>query len=331
MENLERRRTHNLLLISKLLNQRENVSPFTLLLDSLEQSASPLLQEYITRARLSKVKVVYVSYDSFRGPRGVDEFANAAQQEPMRLQKMLQTRIASIESRTIVIFDNLNRISSTIPDLPSYLSSFISPRTSLIGVYHIDIPVISSTASAYSPPSLVLLKHLGTTILTTRSLSHTVARKRARERSVAEPSFGIAEEVEGVITGLGGNDLRGLVFNMEHRRKSGRSMREWLVLHNVSRRDLNPRSERLTPGSVTLLEDHSLFRKLDEEDIKFLDQDQTIDSTFNLGLSERQRKDREGVVLPYFDAQKAEGVGEGGRILYDMGIEDDFDEEEDEI
>ncbi|KAL9073170.1 MAG: hypothetical protein Q9157_004839 [Trypethelium eluteriae] len=292
MENLERRRTHNLLLISKLLNQRENVSPFTLLLDSLEQSASPLLQEYITRARLSKVKVVYVSYDSFRGPRGVDEFANAAQQEPMRLQKMLQTRIASIESH---------------------------------------IPVISSTASAYSPPSLVLLKHLATTILTTRSLSHTVARKRARERSVAEPSFGIAEEVEGVITGLGGNDLRGLVFNMEHRRKSGRSMREWLVLHNVSRRDLNPRSERLTPGSVTLLEDHSLFRKLDEEDIKFLDQDQTIDSTFNLGLSERQRKDREGVVLPYFDAQKAEGVGEGGRILYDMGIEDDFDEEEDEI
>jgi elongator complex protein 5 len=40
-------------------------------------------------------------------------------------------------------------------------------------------------------------------------------------------------------------------------------------------------------------------------------------------------RDREGVVLPYFDAQK--GGGEGGRILYDMGEEDDFDEEEDEI
>jgi len=36
-------------------------------------------------------------------------------------------------------------------------------------------------------------------------------------------------------------------------------------------------------------------------------------------------------VLPYFDAQKGEGAGEGGRILYDMGSEDDFDEEEDEI
>ena len=54
-----------------------------------------------------------------------------------------------------------------------------------------------------------------------------------------------------------------------------------------------------------------------------------LDTTFELGLTEKQRRDREGVVLPYYDAQK--GGGEGGRILYDMGEEDDFDEEEDEI
>lgn len=88
--------------------------------------------------------------------------------------------------------------------------------------------------------------------------------------------------------------------------------------------------------------------------------------TFNLGLTERQRRAREGVVLPYYDAQRRVGgggggggvgglgaggvggsqgggdngsqgqvpagrIGEGGRILYEMGIEDDFDEEEDEI
>jgi elongator complex protein 5 len=52
-----------------------------------------------------------------------------------------------------------------------------------------------------------------------------------------------------------------------------------------------------------------------------------------LGLTEKQRRDREGVVLPYFDAQNESGVGEGGRILYEMGVEDreDFDDEEDEI
>lgn len=59
-------------------------------------------------------------------------------------------------------------------------------------------------------------------------------------------------------------------------------------------------------------------------------------TTFNLGLTEKQKRDRENVVLPYFDAQKdggGSGAGEGGRILYDMGDEDreDFDDEEDEI
>lgn len=54
MENskLSHRRTHNLLLISKLLNQKDNVSPITILLDSLELPAKPLLTEYLRRAEV---------------------------------------------------------------------------------------------------------------------------------------------------------------------------------------------------------------------------------------------------------------------------------------
>jgi len=64
--------------------------------------------------------------------------------------------------------------------------------------------------------------------------------------------------------------------------------------------------------------------------------EEEVETTFNLSLTEKQKRDREGVVLPYFDAQRdggAAGPGEGGRILYDMGAEDreDFDDEEDEI
>lgn len=44
------RRTHNLLLATRLLNQRDTASPFTLILDSLNQSARPLVKEYIRRA-----------------------------------------------------------------------------------------------------------------------------------------------------------------------------------------------------------------------------------------------------------------------------------------
>ena len=80
--------------------------------------------------------------------------------------------------------------------------------------------------------------------------------------------------------------------------------------------------------TITLLDDHPLFAQpagLDKEAEEGLEQ-----ATFELGLTEKQRQDRENVILPYFDAQKEEG-GVGGRILYDMGVEDDFDEEEDEI
>lgn len=49
---LQHRRTHNLLLISKLLGQRDAASPFTLVLDSLEQSGKGLIAEYTRRAKV---------------------------------------------------------------------------------------------------------------------------------------------------------------------------------------------------------------------------------------------------------------------------------------
>lgn len=57
--NTSHRQTHNLLLISKLLSLRDTASPFTLLLDSLEQPATPLIKEYIRRAKVSILHSLY--------------------------------------------------------------------------------------------------------------------------------------------------------------------------------------------------------------------------------------------------------------------------------
>lgn len=126
-----------------------------------------------------------------------------------------------------------------------------------------------------------------------------------------------------MLIGPGSNGYEGTVFEMEYRRKSGRGVCDWYFL---------PRSGTvpLTRGrnTVILLEDHPLYKKPVMEDGEADDDD--LDTTFELGLTDKQRKDRDGVVLPYFDAQKGAG-GEGGRILYDMDALDDFDEEEDEI
>lgn len=116
-----------------------------------------------------------------------------------------------------------------------------------------------------------------------------------------------------------------MVLEIEHRRKSGRVVGGGGMIYIPS-----PESTE----KPIILEEHPLFRALRQEGGA---REQTgaeegeIGGTFELGLTEKQRKEREGIVLPYFDAQKGEGPGEGGRILYDMGVEDDFDEEEDEI
>ena len=50
---LQHRRIHNLFLIQKLFSGKSDASPFTLVLDSVEQSAKPLIDHYINNARVS--------------------------------------------------------------------------------------------------------------------------------------------------------------------------------------------------------------------------------------------------------------------------------------
>lgn len=220
-------------------------------------------------------------------------------------------------------------MSNPTINLTAYLSSLITPTTSILAIHHLDQPLPAASVQPYYSPPLVLLKYLATTIMTTHSLSHVIAEKAAADRSVAMPTFGLGEvladgePVEGVLQGLGSNDVRGIVVAMEARRKSGRSVGARFVLE--------PQKATQTKKSpVVLLEEHPLYQRTVLVDSRTAATDD-VDVTFNLGLTEQQRRDREGVVLPYFDAQNEDGVGEGGRILYDMGEEDDFDEEEDEI
>lgn len=200
-----------------------------------------------------------------------------------------------------------------------------------------DIP-LPAPRSTYLPDPLTTLTYLATAILTLDSLSQVLARKRARDRSLQEPVFGLQEGREGIIksfTGKGANgDARGVVVNMEIRRRSGRGVVESFVLNPPA--SSSTTGKLLNVGEFILLDDHPRYSLVSSGQHATIEGNEDPESTFNLGLTEKQKKDRENVVLPYFDAQReggAAGPGEGGRILYDMGEEDreDFDDEEDEI
>ncbi|OXV11652.1 hypothetical protein Egran_00591 [Elaphomyces granulatus] len=296
--NLSHRRTHNLLLISKLLSLRDTTSPLTVLLDSLEQPAAPLMREYIRRTKLSKIHVTFVSFETLKRPCGVDSFV-----------------VARRKRSSDVAREVANAYSSPSAGGPQLLT------------YHRDMPSPSGLPS-YSPSPLSILTYLATTIFTLHPLSQVLVQKAACDRSLAAPVFGLEEQQDGLIVGQlektkGQESVDGIVLEMEHRRRSGRYVVERYIL---------PPAMRYSPQQakevVTLLDDHPLYRRPEESGEGVEDE---ITSTFELRLTDRQRREREGVVLPYFDAQQGNGPGEGGRILYDMGEEDDFDDEEDEI
>lgn len=234
----------------------------------------------------------------------------------------------------MIIFDCLNILlnqTTAQASLPAFLSSLITPTTSIVAGYHADVPV-SHDLSSYSPSPLTLLKYLATTVLFTHSLSHLVAAREARQRSLAEPLFGLAEDREGVVIGKGSNHVRGIVIEMEFRRKSGRAIHEVFFLPHRANDVKTGLLKGTSVDKIMLLDDLPQYKAAGGEELAPASEGNEGDgSTFNLSLTEKQRRDREGIVLPYFDAQKVGGVGEGGRILYEMGVEDDFDEEEDEI
>lgn len=130
-------------------------------------------------------------------------------------------------------------------------------------------------------------------------------------------------------------------MNMEIRRRSGRGVCEDFVLFPP--KPFKPSTKISATSqlsSIVLLDEHPLFAppviESHVHDHTNQKDGEDEEGTFSLHLTEKQKRDRENIVLPYFDAQKdggLSGVGEGGRILYEMGAEDreDFDDEEDEI
>ncbi|KAK4580184.1 hypothetical protein LTR86_000387 [Recurvomyces mirabilis] len=286
----------------------------------------------------ANVHVVFVAFETLRKPRDVDALIPAWSLD----LKTWQKKVADVTKeqkgrRSLIIIDTIDPLSATeASNLPALLSSFIGPNTSLLAVYHLDVlhRPQGYDHNAYAPASLTLLKYLATTIFTVHALHHVLACKAARDRSHAEPSFGLEEGTEGVLQGLGANGKQEIVLEMEHRRKSGRGVRQWfcLPLHPAPKPGVSSgtasttHATKIVRSDILLLEDHPQYRTPEQAA-----EAQAGDEggTFELGLTAKQRRDREGVVLPYFDAQK--GGGEGGRILYDMGSEDDFDEDEDEI
>lgn len=185
-----------------------------------------------------------------------------------------------------------------------------------------------------APDPLTLLKYLSTTLITVHSIHHVLLQKQHKDRSLPPPIWGLGEDIEGVVVGLGSNSPEGVVLEMEYRRKSGRGVAEWFYLPLADKEvPVKKNGNGKDKDRVMLLEDHPRWRLSEQvrRQEEHVDEGDEMRTTFELGITERQKKARDEVVLPYMDAQK-EGGGGGGAILFTPEKEvDDFDEEEDEM
>ncbi|CAK7270850.1 hypothetical protein SEPCBS57363_004313 [Sporothrix epigloea] len=364
---VQSRSSYSVLVLQRLLNLREGVSPLTLVLDTVRESGVPLVEEMMLRAKVTsaekpeqeRTKVVYAA--SNLAPRRRSPHVDVYVERRGQSLEVWQAAIikASTGPRTLIVIDSVCQIARQDPlHITALVSSLVAPTVSVVGLYHTDrtteaTMVGTSPLLRGKPHPFRVLCHLATAVLRVMPLHEEVARKRARDRAEEPPAFGWAagegwpygysdtarkygsrrELLGGQIPGLA---RRGLLVTMELRRRSGRAVVEQYV---VVLGTPGPWQKGATPcRDITVMADHALFATHDPgeahregEGDDDNDNDDGPTSTFNLGLTEKQRRDREGIVLPYFDAQTDIGFGEGGRILYDMGREDDFDDEEDEI
>ncbi|EPE02265.1 killer toxin sensitivity protein [Ophiostoma piceae UAMH 11346] len=399
--------SYSVLLLQKLLNLRDGVSPLTLVLDTPREPGTPLLEEMMLRAKTgaggaARTKVVYVCsnlaprrqsphvdvYIERRDEPSLEAFQARILKEvpppPAPTSSSSSPSSSSGGTRCLIIIDSLGPIAQSDPlFVAAFVSSLVSPTTSVVGLYRTDnyassIQLPLSPELQGKPHPYKVLTHLATAVLRVNPLDEEVARKRARDRAEELPQFGWAEG-EGFPfaynnwrysktdlmataatpgTGAFASDIdrRGILVDMELRRRSGRAVVERYVMvlggaggagakkepsSSAGTRGKMPWQKGATPCTdITVMSDHPLFAVPDLSegfkrpgDGNGNDDDSDEDlptSTFNLGLTDKQRRDREGIVLPYFDAQTDIGAGEGGRILYDLGREDDFDDEEDE-
>ncbi|KAF3049931.1 hypothetical protein E8E11_009592 [Didymella keratinophila] len=327
---------HSLQLISRVLNIRTNASPFTLILDDLNQRAMPLIGELVRRGLSRNLNVVVVSFEATRFHPAVRSVPAYGEETGEQVLQDIRKALGEAKE-SLVVVDSLYEILSVKNVDMGALFNLVAGEfaSTLIGVYHQDTIPDQDAHKAYAPQPLDLFKYMATTVITCKSFAHVLAAKAARERSLPEPTHGLLQGAEGIVQCLDANDHRGIVLEAEFRRKSGRPESETYFLRAARWSDYNSPLQGLAFGTlrqefVVLLDQVPAYSSNEVTGLVNAAANE-IESTFNLGLTDKQKQAREGVVLPYFDAQKGEGAGEGGRILYDMGEEDDFDEEEDEI
>ncbi|ORZ22541.1 Elongator complex protein 5 [Absidia repens] len=183
------------------------------------------------------------------------------------------------------------------------------------------------------PPLSDSLNRLAAVVITLDQLKAPTAQTEAQARLTGF----VAQDTFSYLHITSNHVARGGVAKVEWRRKSGK------VIYETNGFFVEPSTRRLVvvhASQLGIQEQEDDHNDGDDDDGKNKDGntlDPTANLSFNLTLTDEQRKTKENLVLPYYKAQQVEIDGgsssnhtpaAGGSIYYEPDAADDFDDED---
>lgn len=284
---------HPSLLLPRILALKDS-SAFTVIIDSVEHSASRLISEFLHHAPES-TNVLYVNYETLTVDKRVNHEISGHEKVAELKQKIVQL---TGTSQTLIIFDTLAFIPEQ--ELFQLLFSLISKHTTVVCVYHGDIRSKSDSSSSCYPSTLSLLNYFATSILTVGPLSRPDVMPHVLEQH--------SNRISAWDIPMGCNSPK-FEVQLDYRRKSGRSVIATYTVDNSSHAvAIAPNKAQQQENEADLLKDLT---------------------TFNLTTSTRNQQAKDKVELPFLESQKyGDGGVQGGAIVYQYEKDDDYDEED---
>ncbi|KAF9124727.1 Elongator complex protein [Mortierella sp. GBA39] len=218
--------------------------------------------------------------------------------------KVITDLITSQRSNFTIYFDSLSQfLIASVPDTFNLLRSITALLT--------DVPDADSylSNSSSKPQASNSLAHIATTLITIKS-------SEALRQDQEDFRKGTVAAKEFCYLTVDGNAWDSAVCEVEHKRKSGKVAKETNAYHQG------------TPtGNLTVVNVWDVVGDLPDIEKMDLEESQTSDPaanlSFNLNLTEEQRKAKNDTVLPYLKTQESTGA-----IYYEPDAADDFDDDD---
>lgn len=313
------------LLLKRILSLKEH-STLCLCLDSIAQTAEFLIDEFIYNLRATTsndtLEITYISFETLNKPAYATNFIDVNITGLQNVAKQLEDNRP--QRRRLVIVDSLNHIAA--PHLTQFITSIASQHSTLLAVYHKDIPEQATLPHTHLqgynyvenyPSAKTLLQFVATTILDIEPIHND--NNGSSNNDTGYPRGGIDEET--LLFNLDKLSIpRGLntpkfIVKFINRRRSGRSV-HYVLEVDTEKHDYIPvikggKDDSEANGEGTQgRETPEMLQHL---------------TTFKLGTTARQKEAKDQVALPFLEAQS---FNVGGAIVYEYEKDDAYDEED---